>query len=226
MAYSRGMNSDLPVIEPAIFEAMRTQRAMRRLKPDPVPVEYIHRLIWAATRAPNGGNVQPWRFMVVEDSAKKRGLQEIYAAEWAKYIAGRGAQKRAEVSERERRSLELTLERGQYLADHLHEAPYIIIPCGFLLAINSGIASGSSIYPAIQNLMLAARALGLGTVLTTLHRQNEGAVRELLGIPEEAQTAALLPIGWPVGRFGEGPRRPPSDVTYWDSWGEKREFEV
>jgi nitroreductase len=87
--------------------------------------------------------------------------------------------------------------------------------------VNTGIASGSSIYPAIQNLMLAARALGLGTVLTTLHRQNEGAVRELLGIPENAHTAALIPVGWPVGRFGAGPRLPVDAVTYWESWGAK-----
>ncbi len=203
-----------------IFEAMRTQRAMRRLKPDPVPEEYLRKLVWAATRAPNGGNVQPWRFLVIQDPEKKRGLQRIYSEQWEKYLTGYNLD--APMSDEARRSMKLSLERGTYLSDHLHEAPAIIIPCGYLLAVNTGIASGSSIYPAVQNLMLAARALGLGTVLTTLHRHNEGAVRELLGIPENAHTAALIPVGWPVGRFGEGPRKPIEEVTYWDTWGNKR----
>ena len=203
-----------------IFEAMRTQRAMRRLKPDPVPEEYLRKIVWAATRAPNGGNVQPWRFLVVQDAGKKRGLQRIYSEQWEKYLKGYDLD--APMPEETRRSMKLSLDRGTYLSDHLHEAPAIIIACGYLLAVNTGIASGSSIYPAIQNLMLAARALGLGTVMTTLHRHNEGAVRELLGIPENAHTAALIPVGWPIGRFGEGPRKPPEEVTYWDHWGQKR----
>ncbi len=205
---------------PDIFEAMRTQRAMRRLKPDPVPEEYLRKIIWAATRAPNGGNVQPWRFLVIQDAEKKRALQRIYSEQWNPYLERYDLT--APMPEETRRSMALSLERGTYLSDHLHEVPAIIIPCGFLLPINAGIASGSSIYPAIQNLMLAARALGLGTVLTTLHRQNEGAVRELLGIPENAHTAALIPVGWPMGKFGEGPRLPVEAVTYWDEWGAKR----
>lgn len=211
------------VVEDDVFELMRTQRAMRRLKPDAVPREYLTKLIWAATRAPNGGNVQPWRFLVITDVAKKRRLQEIYSAEWEKYATMDSERARPGESPEQLRSHALTMAAGQYLADHLHESPAIIIPCGFLLAVNTGIASGSSIYPAIQNLMLAARALGLGTVLTTLHRQNEGAVRELLGIPENAHTAALIPVGWPMGRFGAGPRLPVEAVTYWNSWGAKEE---
>lgn len=209
------------IVESEIFEVMGTQRAMRRLKPDPVPREYIRKILWAATRAPNGGNVQPWRFLVVQDVSTKAALQEIYAAEWSKYVQMDRERRRADTSPAALRSHDRTLAAGQYLADHMHEVPVIIIPCGFLLAINSGIASGSSIYPAIQNLMLAARALGLGTVMTTLHRQNEGAVRELLGIPENAHSAALIPVGWPLGHFGAGPRLPVEAVTYWDRWGVK-----
>lgn len=194
-----------------MFEAMSTQRAMRRLRPDPVAPELVRKLIWAATRAPNGGNVQPWRFLVIEDAETKAALQRIYAAEWAKYIA---AMAPAEGNRQ--------YAAGQYLADHLHEAPVLIIPCGFLLEVNTGIASGSSIFPAIQNLLLAARALGLGATLTTLHRHNEGAVRALLGIPENAHTAALIPVGWPLGKFGPVNRRPIDEVTYWDRWAAKR----
>lgn len=215
------MTTPVSVAEPDIFEAMRTQRAMRRLKPDPVPREYIEKILWAATRAPNGGNVQPWRFVVVEDPGKKRELQEIYVDEWRKYLPRYDtAPKPADPAAR--LSMERSLERGTYLAEHLHEVPYIIVPCGFLLAINSGIASGSSIYPAIQNLMLAARALGLGTTITTLHRQREDETRAVLGIPENAHIAAVIPVGWPIGHFGEGPRLPVEAVTYWDTWGNKR----
>jgi nitroreductase len=212
------------VIEPGFFEVIGTQRAMRRLKPDPVPDEYIKKMIWAATRAPNGGNVQPWRFLVIKDAAKKRRLHEIYLAEWDKYKAARATEAaRPNMTPEEAQKAAATSNSGQYLADHLSEVPVIIIPCGFLLPVNTGIASGSSIYPAIQNLMLAGRALGLGTALTTLHRHNEGAVRELLGIPESAHTAALIPVGWPKGKFGAGPRLPVEAVTYWDAWGTKRE---
>ena len=209
-----------PAVESDIFEAIRTQRAMRRLKPDPVPEEHIRKIIWAATRAPNGGNVQPWRFLVVQDAEKKRELQRIYHEQWTKYVGQYNLD--APMTEEARQSMKLSLERGTYLAEHMHEVPYIIIPCGFLLAVNTGIASGSSIYPAVQNLMLAARALGLGTVLTTLHRQREDDVRALLGIPENAHVACVIPVGWPVGHFGEGPRLPVEAVTYWDGWGDKR----
>jgi nitroreductase len=212
----------MEIAEHDIFEVIGSQRAMRRFKPDPVPDELVKKMIWAATRAPNGGNVQPWRFVVVTDPAKKRGLRDIYLAEWTKYRAAREAAPGPAMTEEMARSMARSVARGTHLAEHLDEVPVLIIPCGFLLAVNTGIASGSSIYPAVQNLMLAARALGLGTVLTTLHRHNEGAVRELLGIPEEAHTAALIPVGWPVGKFGAGPRLPVEAVTYWDDWGAKR----
>ena len=212
---------DSAVVESSFFDVIGTQRAMRRLRPDPIPEGHIKQMIWAATRAPNGGNVQPWRFLVVTDPDRKRGLQRIYSAQWATYAAARANDAQA-LSPEQQAAADRGRARGQYLADHLHEAPVIIIACGFLLPVNTGIASGSSIFPAIQNLLLAARALGLGTVLTTLHRHDEDAVRELLGIPPEAHTAALIPVGWPVGNFGAGPRKPVEDVTYWDSWGAKR----
>jgi len=213
---------ETPATENDIFEVIATQRAMRRLKPDPVPEEHIKKILWAATRAPNGGNVQPWRFLVITDPERKRALGRIYAEEWARYRSMDNAASRAVSSDADRRSLERTFAAGDYLAAHFHEAPVIIIPCGFLLAVNSGIASGSSIYPAVQNLMLAARALGLGTALTTLHRQREDDVRELLGIPPNAHIAAVIPVGYPMGHFGSGPRLPVEAVTYWDQWGAKR----
>jgi nitroreductase len=213
------------VAEPNFFEVIGSQRAMRRLKPDPVPEEYIKKIIWSATRAPSGGNRQPWRFLVVTDAAKRRRLQEIYSEGWERYTkSGYGGAAQRTLPPEQAASNERVLKSSQYLADHLHEVPVIIIPCVFGgQAVNAGIASGSSIYPAIQNLMLAARALGLGTALTTIHRWNEKAVRELLGIPETVDTAALIPVGWPKGKFGAGLRQPVEDVTYWETWGVKRQ---
>jgi len=100
----------------------------------------------------------------------------------------------------------------------------IIMACTFKApgSVNQGIAEGASIYPAVQNLMLAARALGLGTALTTIHRTDEPRVREILGIPDTVDTAALIPLGWPKGRFGAGLRQPVETVTYWETWGNKR----
>jgi nitroreductase len=214
---------DVNVLEGDVFEVIGTQRAMRRLKPDAVPEELIKKLIWAATRAPSGGNTQPWRFLVVTDTEKRKQIAELYLEGWNRYVKA-GYTDRAPVPSPEAQAAaERTLRSAQYLADHLHEVPVHIIPCTWKLEVNTGIASGSSIYPAIQNLMLAARALGLGTALTTIHRWNEDKVKEVLGIPESAETAALIPVGWPKGKFGAGPRLPVEAVTYWDEWGAKRQ---
>lgn len=211
------------VVEPNFFEVIGSQRAMRRLKPDPVPEEYVKQIIWAATRAPSGGNRQGWRFLVVTDAAKRKRLQEIYSAGWERYRATGYGQARTDLPPEQAASNEAVLKSSQYLADHLHEVPVIIIACAFSQrAVNAGIAEGASIYPAVQNLMLAARALGLGTALTTIHRWNEDQVREVLGIPDTVDTAALIPVGWPKGKFGAGLRQPVEDVTYWDTWGVKR----
>ena len=208
--------------ESDFFTVVGTQRAMRRLKPDPVPGELIKKVIWAATRAPSGGNRQPWRFLVVTDPAKKKALHAVYSEGWARYRAtGYAGSASRELAPEWAESNEKVLRSSQYLADHLAEVPVIIIPCTFGGGPRD-LTAGSSIYPAIQNLMLAARALGLGTALTTIHRWNEAKVREILGIPETVDTAALIPLGWPKGKFGAGLRQPVETVTYWDAWGVKR----
>lgn len=213
--------SEPVVVEPGFFEVIGTQRAMRRLKPDPVPDEYIEKIIWAATRAPSGGNRQGWRWLVVKDAEKKLRLKEWYHETWSKAIAsGYGAGN--ELPPDEKASNDRVMKSATYLADHLHEAPVIIIPCALTSGPSRDITAGSSIYPAVQNLMLAARALGLGTALTTVHRAHEAEVRELLGIPATVETAALIPVGWPMGRFGSGFRLPVERVTYWDTWGVKK----
>jgi len=213
------------ITEPDFFTVIGTQRAMRRLKPDPVPPEYIEKIIWAATRAPSGGNRQPWRFLVITDPDKRAEIARHYSEAWGAYTAsGYGGTAGKQLSPEDADSNERVLRSSQYLADHLDEVPVHILVCTFSNpSVNAGIASGSSIYPAVQNLMLAARALGLGTALTTIHRQRQDEIRELLGIPDTVETAALIPVGWPMGRFGEGRRLPTSHVTYYDTWGEKRD---
>lgn len=207
-----------------VFEVIRSQRAMRRLKPDPVPEELIKKVIWAATRAPSGGNRQGWRFLVVTEPEKKKALQKLYSDGWERYVKAGYGQTPANMAVEEVEAQARTLRSAQYLADHLDEVPAIILVCSLSVdaSVNQGVAAGASIYPAVQNLMLAARALGLGTALTTIHRWNEEGVRELLGIPGTVDTAALIPLGWPRGRFGEGPRKPVEDVTYWEAWGAKK----
>lgn len=216
----------MPEVQPVvsdIFEVIRTQRAMRRLKPDPVPEEYIKKILWAATRAPSGGNRQNWRWLVITDPEKKKPIQQWYKEGWDRLVAS-GYGNRPDLPPEEAASNERVMRSAQYLADHLHEVPVLILAC---LLVDPGqrpdITAGSSIYPAVQNLMLAARALGLGTALTTLHRFHQDDIRKLLGIPETVETAALIPVGWPMGRFGEGFRKPVEDVTYWEQWGNKRQ---
>jgi nitroreductase len=207
------------VVENDFFEIIGTQRAMRRLKPDPVPEELLRKILWAATRAPSGGNRQGWRWLVVTDADKKKQIQGWYHELWSKALAG-GYGAGANLPAEERESNERVMRSATYLSEHMHEAPALIFACS--LTGNGDITSGSSIYPAVQNLMLAARALGLGTALTTVHRGRQDEVRKLLGIPESVETAALIPVGWPKGKFGSGFRRPVEDVTYWDTWGAKK----
>jgi nitroreductase len=200
-----------------IFEVIYSTRAMRRLKPDPVPDELVWKVLDAAIRAPSGGNRQPWNFIVVRDRAVKEKIAAWYLEAWT---ASYGRAKDAMLANPE---MAKTFRSADWLANHLAEVPVWIIPT----IASSGVApvssAGASIYPAVQNLMLAARALGLGTCLTTLHRAHEADVRQLLGVPEGTETMCLIPLGWPRGKFGAGPRLPVEKVTYWDKWGQTGE---
>ncbi len=199
-----------------IFEAIYTLRAMRRLKTDPVPEELVWKVLDAAIRAPSGGNLQPWRFVVVTDAAKKKQIGEWYLDGWTKaYGPARDTMLADPVRAR-------TFKSADYLANHIAEAPVLIFATVHA-QIASVSGSGPNIFPAVQNLMLAARALGLGTTLTTLHKSHDAEVKALLGIPEGVETMAMIPMGWPKGNFGTGPRRPVGEVTHWDSWGTQRE---
>ncbi len=201
-----------------VFEAIGTLRAMRRLKPDPVSDEDLWKILDAAIKAPSGGNRQPWNFIVVRDPDTKRKLGEYYLDTWNKaYVAGAG-----QAMESDARSAR-NYRSAEHLAHHLAEAPVLIIATIRKDGLNVGALAGGSIYPAIQNLMLAARALGLGTTLTTLHKLHEDEVKALLGIPEPVETMALIPLGRPEGRFGTPTRLPVEKVVYWEKWGERQQ---
>ena len=193
-----------------VFEAIATSRAMRRLDPDkPVSDEDIWTIVEAATKAATGGNRQPVRWLVVTDKDKRQQLGEIYKRCWQPigelYRSGQAG----EVDETTQR----VLKSADHLGDHMGDAPVIIIPC-------TGSTGGdpASVFPGVQNLFLAARALGLGTTLTTVHRQDEPAVRKVLDIPDDVTTWAMIPVGYPLGKWGEAQRKPVEDTTYWDSW--------
>jgi len=200
------------------FEVARTQRAMRRLKPDPIPDEDLWTLLDTAVMAPSGGNQQPWNFIVVRDPDKKRKIGEWYLEAWGRAYGG--ATRDAMLANPARAR---TYNSADYLARHLAEAPVLVIATIRKDQFSIGPTLGASIYPAVQNLMLAARALGLGTTLTTLHKMHEDDVKQLLGIPENVETMALVPVGIPRGRFGTPSRMPAEKVVYWDDWGATRE---
>lgn len=207
----------MPEETPDLFEIMRTTRSMRRLKPDPVPAELIRKILEAGVSAPSGGNMQRWRFLVIRDPNVKETIGAYYKRAWDEVVSPRyRAGEPAPGTSRER--FLRMLDAAQYLADHIHEAPLWIVPC--LEGANSTRTSGSSIYPAVQNMLLAARALGLGATLTTLYLSFEKEVEAALGLPPDVHSYALLPIGYPMGRFGPVRRISLAEVIYEDRWGQ------
>lgn len=203
--------------EISLFEAIHTQRAIRRFTDEPVSDEAIRRILEAAIRAPSGRNTQPWRFIVIRDTATKRRIGDYYRR--ACEEAGIGQEPIPGLSKKVNDSV-------THLAYHMGDAPVLVLACYEHLSRDtvepSTLLTGSSMYPAVQNLLLAARALGLGTSLTTVHSMFEEEIKDLLGIPSNVQTAALIPLGYPSPeeRFGGSRRRPVDEVTHYDRWSE------
>jgi nitroreductase len=200
-----------------LFEIIKTTRSMRRLKPDPVPSSLIREILDAGVCAPSGGNMQRWRFLVVRDPQIKQTVGALYKRAWDEQVAPRYRAGDPAPGMSRERFLRL-LAAAEYLAAHIHEAPVWIVPC--LEGGTPTRTSGSSIYPAVQNMLLAARALGLGATLTTLYLQFEKEAEAAFGLPAGVHSYALLPIGYPVGRFGPVRRISLSEVVYEDRWGQ------
>jgi nitroreductase len=200
-------------------EAMETQRAIRRLKPDPVDDEVLLRCIELALKAPTGSNAQNWEWVVVRDPEVKRRLARMNRQAWAVYgtlgrIAMRGNQRMRKV-----------IDAVQWQADHFEEIPVVVVACLGgprvpLVPIGQSSFYGS-IYPAIQNFLLACRAEGLGAALTTLPLWSTALVRRILGLPFTVQPCAVIPVGWPRGRYGPTTRKPVEEVVHYDRWGNR-----
>ncbi len=196
---------------PDFFDVVRSQRGIRYYKPDPVPDEAIEQVLRAAVRAPSGSNRQPWKFIVIRDPAVKREMGRIYLLGQAK---SRGLSESPKPPE------------GQPLtfAFDMEHVPALIMACTERAEGNPSLAYYASIYPAVQNLMLAAAALGLGTRLTTIWQHDYEEVAKLLGIPGDYQAMALIPLGYPrePDHLGGSKRKPVREVTFYDKWGQAK----
>ena len=201
------------------FDVIGTQRAIRRMKPDPVPAAAIRQILDAAICAPSGGNSQRWSFIVVQDAAIRAKIAALYRESFMLLLDNAPAYKAATTAPPDDPNRKM-IDSALYLADHMAEAPALIFACIATDGARPGLTSGASIYPAVQNILLAARALGLGTTLTTVHhRFRHDEIRSVLGVPKEVEVAALIPLGYPRGSFGRPPRRPVTEVAFSDRWG-------
>ncbi|MCB1744399.1 MAG: nitroreductase family protein [Gammaproteobacteria bacterium] len=202
-----------------VFDIMHTTRAMRRLKPDPVPDELIVKILDAGVRAANGGNNQTWHFIVLKDTAIKKAVQVVYKKAFDQIIGPRYASSAPPPGSTEAK-YHRQHQAVEYLTDHYHEAPVWIVCC-----LRHGDAapnpmSGASVYPAVQNMLLAARALGLGSTLTTRHMIFAEEADKALQLPDGLKSYAILPIGYPMGNFGPVGRGKLSEFVSLDKVGQ------
>lgn len=206
--------------EPGLFEIMYSCRAMRRLKPDPVPEELLTKLVDAGNQGPSGSNRQAARWIVVRDAGQRSRLAELNRRAVQRYLGPGSARPESlphQPAEKRARMVRAVL----WQAEHMHEIPALIIAClEFDAPVTPGqaVAGGGSIWPGIQNLLLAARALGLGAAPTTLALTDRAAVAEVLGLPDNVATYCLIPVGYPRGRFGPLTRLPVEQTLHWDRW--------
>jgi nitroreductase len=229
------------------MEVMATMRAMRRLRPDPVPAELLEQLVDAATWAPSGGNIQAYSFVVVTDRAQMTRLADLWRVVADFYLASFATVMPEHMSERRAERLRDAL---RFQRDHFAQTPAVIVACYDLgtwtrrlrrqrrqfAAALQGLGArrtatllrggrafaerseAASVYPGVQNLLLAARAHGLGATLTTWHLALEPEFKQVLGIPRRVKTFAVVPVGWPRGRFGPVRRRPAAEAIHRDRW--------
>lgn len=209
-------------VDHPVLEAMRTVGTCRRFRPDPVPDEILRAALEAARFAPQGGNLQPVRWILVRDPALRRALRDLYVPLWEAYVAEVGGGERG-IGQADR-----AVRDADHFAHHLHEVPVIAVACarvGHLWATDQdlgrlSIVGGASVYPFVQNLCLALRALDVATAVTTLLCQAEPEVRELLAIPDGVATACHVAIGYREGAWPRHlRRRPVEETTYTDRWG-------
>jgi nitroreductase len=205
-----------------LYEAIYTTRSMRRLKPDPVPAEIIVKVIEAATMGPSGSNRQPWMFIVVRDQATRDFVAERYRKAWEIYFKPAA---RELVAKEPNSPQGRILRSAKYLAEHIAECPVLIFACVkyYNDPARKGQPMQNALFPAIQNLCLAARGYGLGTSITGLHMMYGKEVNQKLRVPPDYANIALIPMGYPKGRWARPDRKPALSVTFWEKWGERRD---
>jgi nitroreductase len=204
-----------------LLEGLATTRAIRRYRPDPIPDHDLASMLWHATRAPTGSNRQSYRFVVLRNNDRSRAakalLGKAFRAAWS--------DKRREGGFDQGSGLNPASPKGraassmQHYVDHFEEIPVVILPC-LIRYRAANPYEGASIYPTCQNLLLAARGLGYGGVLTMWHQAVEGELRTLLGIPDDAAISATITLGVPEGRHGPVRRKPLAEVVtdgHWDA---------
>jgi len=202
------MSVDTRRLSMTVGEAMFSQRSIRRFKPDPIPTDDLRLILEAAVKAPNGGNRQVGRFLVLTDRKVIQEFGKLYReAWWAKRLDEKGWTRPEDIPPEEK-----TYRSAALLADEMKDAPCIVLA----LAVPPGPAN--SVIPACQNLMLAARALGIGSVPTTLHPRVMDRVWALLSIPKDVSFHFCIPLGYPRGSFGPTNRRPTSETTFLNHW--------
>ena len=191
-------------------EAIFSQRAIRQFRPEPIPDADLREILEAAIHAPNGGNAQPWHFLVIRDPQIRAEFAELYREAWWAKRLDEGIRGPEDIPPGKN-----TRRSAMRLADQIGQAPVIVLLC----ATAKGSGTTASVIPSAQNLLLAARSLGIGGTITTLHPQVEERVHQLLSIPDSAQVVYCLPLGYPRGSFGPTQRKPLSEVCSYDRWG-------
>ena len=193
-----------------LLDAIYNQRAIRYFKDQEIPDEIIHKLIEIATKAPSGGNSQPWRFLVVKNQDIKNEIAGLYLKSWD-LAYGSDSKGKRNLEQR-------VMTSASYLAENIATATVWVIACLNHEGDDSHMGRGASIYPAVQNFLLGCMEFGLGSVITTLHKRYEKEVKQLLGIPENTETAALLPVGYLDGKanYGQKKRATVNQIAYQD----------
>ncbi len=216
-----GLPSDEPPL--TALEALHSTPARRYLSPDPIPDDILWAILDAAIRGPSGGNTQRWGWVVVTDQAVKDQVASWYRDNWDRAYGARREQILAAPPGANGGLTARGFLGAEHLAEHIQEAPVWVFPVQRDAADATSPRVGSSIYGAVQQLCLAARAYGIGTSLTTLYGGHEDELRALLGLPPDALTMALIPMGYPAkGRWAQPKRRPVDEVVHWDQWGATR----
>lgn len=209
----------------SFFDLVGNVRAMRKLKPDPVPMETIWKVLNVGVQAPSGQNKQPWKFLLISDADKKKWFAQRYAQAMHDRFG-----LAIDPAERKHKNPRGDLSAIYHQMDHMHEFPYLLLVCGkrdwpFKVAEEDrvGLAPPNygAVYPCVQNILLACRALGLGAALTTMHQVFEDELHAHFGIPDTYGVVVTMPIGYPMGRFGPVTRIPAEEKTFLDHWGER-----